>query len=148
MLNRQTVPRQHDPDFVFSARMQLPMAGPSSTLTSRLRSFRGKLMHQIAMWSVNYPPPPPHHPPPEAGKPWHLAARLREPAYGVNDAPRKWWNRLDTAVKTMGLLHARADRCTYVSYTDVKKKTKVMQVAHASGDVESHSVFRAVKASS
>ena len=33
--------------------------------------------------------------PPEAGKPWYLAARLKKPAYGMNDAPRKWWNRLD-----------------------------------------------------
>ena len=30
--------------------------------------------------------------PPEAGKPWYLAARLKKPAYGMNDAPRKWWN--------------------------------------------------------
>ena len=35
--------------------------------------------------------------PPEAGKPWYLAARLKKPAYGMNDAPRKWWNRLDAA---------------------------------------------------
>ena len=28
--------------------------------------------------------------PPEAGKPWYLAARLKKPAYGMNDAPRKW----------------------------------------------------------
>ena len=42
--------------------------------------------------------------PPETGKPCHLAARLKKPAYGVSDAPRKWWNRLDAAVKTMGLL--------------------------------------------
>ena len=32
--------------------------------------------------------------PPEAGKPWYLAARLKKPAYGMSDAPRKWWNRL------------------------------------------------------
>ena len=60
----------------------------------------------------------------------------------MNDAPRKWWNRLDAAVKTMGLLPARADRCTYISYADVKKKKKkkkkkkTKQVAHASGDNE------------
>ena len=39
---------------------------------------------------------------PEAGKPRYLAARLKKPAYGMNDAPRKWWNRLDAAVKAMG----------------------------------------------
>ena len=27
--------------------------------------------------------------PPKAGKPWYLAARLKKPAYGMNDAPRK-----------------------------------------------------------
>ena len=31
-----------------------PMVGLSDTLTSRLRSFRGKVIHQIAMWSVSY----------------------------------------------------------------------------------------------
>ena len=78
--------------------------------------------------------------PPEAGKPWCLAARLKKPAYGMNDAPRKWWNRLDAAVKTMGLLPARADRCTYVSYADVKKR-KAKQVARASGDNEATQSF-------
>ena len=77
--------------------------------------------------------------PPEAGKPWYLAARLKKPAYGMNDAPRKWWNRLDAAVKAMGLLPARADRCTYVSYADVKKKTK--QVVRATGDNEATQSF-------
>ena len=54
MLNRRTARRQHDQDFDFFAKMQLPMVGLSDTLTSRLRSFRGKVMHQIAMWSVSY----------------------------------------------------------------------------------------------
>ena len=46
---------------------------------------------------------------------------------------------MDAAVKTMGLLPARADRCTYISYADVKKKNK--QVAHASGDNEATQSF-------
>ena len=33
--------------------------------------------------------------PPEAGHPPYLAARVKEPAYGMNDAPRRWWNVLD-----------------------------------------------------
>ena len=41
--------------------------------------------------------------PPEAGTPWYLATQLKKPAYGMN-APRKWWNRLDAAVKAIGLL--------------------------------------------
>ena len=59
----------------------------------------------------------------------------------MNDAPRKWWNRLDDAVKMMGLLPARADRCTDVSYTELKKKKKkVKQVAHASDVETTHSL--------
>ena len=42
-------------------RMQHRMAGPFSTSTSTLRSFKGKLMHQIEMLCVL---------PPEAGIPW------------------------------------------------------------------------------
>ena len=62
----------------------------------------------------------------------------------MNDAPRKWWNRLDAAVKAMGLLPARADRCTYVSYADVKKK-KIKQVVHASGDNEATQSFEQMR---
>ena len=43
MLNRQIALRQHAQAFDLSARMQPPMAGLFATLTSRLRSFRGKL---------------------------------------------------------------------------------------------------------
>ena len=35
--------------------------------------------------------------PPEAGYPAHIGARLKRLAYGLNDAPRRWWNRLDTS---------------------------------------------------
>ena len=37
--------------------------------------------------------------PPEARYPAHIGARLKRPAYGLNDAPRRWWNRLDTSVR-------------------------------------------------
>ena len=67
---------------------------------------------------------------PEASKPWYLAARLKKPANGMSDAPRKWWDWLDAAVKAMGLCPARADRCTYVSYSDVKKHKKT-HMAHS-----------------
>ena len=33
--------------------------------------------------------------PPEAGHPPYIAARLKKRAYGMNDAPRHWWNVLD-----------------------------------------------------
>ena len=57
----------------------------------------------------------------------------------MSDAPRKRWNRLDAAVQAMGLCPARADRCTYVSSSDVKKhkKTHVAHSTDASEDTQS-----------
>ena len=34
--------------------------------------------------------------PPEMGYPPHIGARMKKPAYGLNDAPRRWWNILDS----------------------------------------------------
>ena len=50
----------------------------------------------------------------EAGYPAHIGARLKRPAYGLNDAPRRWWNRLDTSLRSYGMIPTRADRCCYV----------------------------------
>ena len=58
--------------------------------------------------------------PPEAGYPPHMAARLKRAAYGLNDAPRLWWNRLDKALRGYGLVPTRADRCCYVLYSTRK----------------------------
>ena len=54
--------------------------------------------------------------PPEMGYPPHIGARMKKPAYGLNDAPRRWWNFLDSALRSYGLVPTRADRCTYVYY--------------------------------
>ena len=54
--------------------------------------------------------------PPEAGLPSHIGARLKKPAYGMNDAPRRWWNRIDSSVLKYGMIPTRADRCLYVYY--------------------------------
>ena len=113
MRNRLTVLPLQVQDFGFFAKMLHRIVGLSNTSTSRLRSFRVKLTHQTDCQL-----------PPDAGKPWYLAARLKKPACGMNDAPSKWLNWLDAAVKTTGLLHARADRCTYVSYADTGEKIK------------------------
>ena len=51
---------------------------------------------------------------PEAGHLPFFAARLKKPAYGMNDAPRRWWNILDKALRTYGMVPTRADRCCYV----------------------------------
>ena len=55
--------------------------------------------------------------PPAAGYPAHMAARLKRAAYGLNDAPRLWWNRLDKSLRSYGLVPTRADRCCYVLYS-------------------------------
>ena len=54
--------------------------------------------------------------PPEAKQPPYMAARLKRAAYGLNDAPRLWWNRLDKALLDFGLVPTRADRCCYILY--------------------------------
>ena len=62
--------------------------------------------------------------PPEAGYPSHMGARLKRAAYGLNDAPRLWWNRLDTKLRSYGLVPTRADRCCYVLYSDISSSRK------------------------
>ena len=56
--------------------------------------------------------------PPEMGDPPYIAALMKKPAYGLNDAPRRRWNVVDSALKKFGLAPTRADRCTYVLYGD------------------------------
>ena len=36
--------------------------------------------------------------PPEAGHTPSTVARLKKPAYGMKDAPRRWWNSLDKSI--------------------------------------------------
>ena len=55
--------------------------------------------------------------PPEPGHPPYIAARLKKPAYGMNEAPRRWWNILDKALCSCGMVATRADRCCYVLYS-------------------------------
>lgn len=55
--------------------------------------------------------------PPEMHLPTHFRMRLKRAAYGLNDAPRLWWNRLDAALHSYGLVPTRADRCCYVKYS-------------------------------
>ena len=65
--------------------------------------------------------------PPEAGYPPYWGGRLIKPAYGLNDAPRKWWNRLDKSLRGYGLIPTRADRCCYVLYGDAQGNAHKMQ---------------------
>ena len=52
----------------------------------------------------------------EASYPPHIAARLKKPACGMNDAARRWWNFLDKALCSYGMFPTRADRCCYVCF--------------------------------
>ena len=55
--------------------------------------------------------------PKEAGHPPHMAARMKKPAYGLNDAPRRWFNVVDQSLRSYGCKPTRSDRCTYVLYS-------------------------------
>ena len=71
--------------------------------------------------------------PPEAGHPPWIAARMKKPAYGLNDAPRRWWNIVDKALRSYGLVPTRADRCTYVLYGRNKEHAKSTQIRNSGG---------------
>ena len=73
--------------------------------------------------------------PPEAGLPPYMGARLKRAAYGLNDAPRLWFNRLDKSLRQYGLIPTRADRCCYVLYG----KTKQVQFANNEETMEASS---------
>ena len=42
--------------------------------------------------------------PPETGHPPYVAARLKKPAYGMNDASRRWGNILDETLRSFGMV--------------------------------------------
>ena len=64
--------------------------------------------------------------PPAYGYPPYIGARLKKPGYGLNDAPRRWWQIIDKALLDCGLVPTCADRCTYVLY-DNTSKTRTYQ---------------------
>ena len=49
-----------------------------------------------------------------------IGARMKKSAYGLNGAPRRWWQVVDTALLNYGLVPTRANRCTFVLYGDQK----------------------------
>ena len=66
--------------------------------------------------------------PPQMGYPPYIGARMKKPAYGLNDAPRRWWDILDSALRSYGLVPTRADRCTFVYYgKQLPKSTSVSE---------------------
>ena len=54
--------------------------------------------------------------PSDIGLPPYLVGLCTRSVYGLADAPRRWWNRLDKFLISLGIQPTRADRCTYVCY--------------------------------
>ena len=46
--------------------------------------------------------------PPETSHPPCIAARLKKPAYGLNNTPGRWWNIPDEALRSCGMVPTRA----------------------------------------
>ena len=61
--------------------------------------------------------------PPEAGYPPYMTAKMKKPAYGLNDAPRRWFNVVDGSLRHYECEPTRGDRCTYVLYSKSFYKT-------------------------
>ena len=81
--------------------------------------------------------------PSDIGLPPYLVGLCTRSVYGLADAPRRWWNRLDKFLISLGIQPTRADRCTYVCYDgafkndDVSSGTKTpKQVSKLDGCVE------------
>ena len=55
--------------------------------------------------------------PPEASHPPYITARLKQPAYGMNDALRRSWNIFDKTPRSCDMNPIRADRCCYMLYS-------------------------------
>ena len=74
--------------------------------------------------------------PPDIGLPTWMVGLCLRPVYGLNDAPRRWWNRLDKFLRAVGLEPTRADRCTYVAYDGIKGKKDKAHLAEGSSSLE------------
>ena len=53
--------------------------------------------------------------------PPYMAARMKKPAYGLNDAPRRWFNIIDASLRNYECVPTRGDRCTYVLYSKTQR---------------------------
>ena len=82
--------------------------------------------------------------PPEAGYPNYMGARMKKCGYGLNDAPRKWWNKIDSALLSYGLVPTRADRCCYVLYGANKYNPDQMKTHMSKGEGSSPDVAKTI----
>ena len=53
---------------------------------------------------------------------------MKKPAYGLNDAPRRWWQVVDKALLGYGVVPTRADRCTYILYEDAARNKNYVSI--------------------
>ena len=60
--------------------------------------------------------------PPDIGLPTWMVGLCLRPVYGLNGAPRRWWNRVDKFLRSVGMEPTRAERCTYVAYDGIEGK--------------------------
>ena len=67
--------------------------------------------------------------PTDIGLPPYLVGLCTCSVYGLADAPRRWWNRLDKFLISLGIQPTRADRCTYVCYDGAFKEPKQVSFA-------------------
>ena len=67
--------------------------------------------------------------PTDIGLPPYLVGLCTRSVYGLADAPRRWWNRLDKFLISLGIQPTRADRCTYVCYEGAFKEPKQVSFA-------------------
>jgi len=67
--------------------------------------------------------------PTDRGLPPYLVGLCTGSVYGLADAPRRWWNRLDKFLISLGIQPTRADRCTYVCYDGAFKEPKQVSSA-------------------
>ena len=63
--------------------------------------------------------------PSDIGLPPYLVGLCTRSVYGLAGAPRRWWNRLDKFLISLGIQPTRADRCTYVCYDGAFKNDDV-----------------------
>ena len=63
--------------------------------------------------------------PSDIGLPPYLVGLCTRSVYDLADAPRRWWNRLDKFLISLGIQPTRADRCTYVCYDGAFKDDDV-----------------------
>ena len=74
--------------------------------------------------------------PTDIGLPPYLVGLCTRSVYGLSDAPRRWWNRLDKFLHSLGLVPTRADRCTYVCYSGCLKVPKAVNYSSEEMPVE------------